>query len=340
MLVSNRTSSNLVLHPPSLKESGETPDQPAYDALADRLARQNGYVDQNSHDLYDTSGGTEDWSYYTSGGLGFTFEIGDPELGYHPPYAYVAMHYRSGSLPGGRGNRGAYLEALKAATETDKHSVLSGSGVPGATLRVRKTVDTFTSAIDRGDGTVDPPQTFEDVLESTMTVPASGSFAWHVNPSTRPFARDAHAFVSRSRTRREAFAQPAASGGDHAITVGEDEVGSVLRVDFTAAGDDGYRLTLLRDGDVIAEKDTLPGGRCCPFEHELSAAGEYVLRVEAVAAREGYTGTFEVFDVDRTTTTPAEESWELTCEVGGTAVATRSVQVERGEQLALGDVCS
>lgn len=40
------------------------------------MAKENGYANQKSYELYDTSGATEDWTYYATGGLGFTFEIG------------------------------------------------------------------------------------------------------------------------------------------------------------------------------------------------------------------------------------------------------------------------
>ena len=37
-------------------------------------------------------------------------------------------------------------------------------------------------------GNTGPPRSFHDVLDTTMTVGASGRFAWHLNPSTRPGA--------------------------------------------------------------------------------------------------------------------------------------------------------
>ena len=40
------------------------------------MAAENGYTSQFGFQLYDTTGTTEDWSYYSTGGLGFTFEIG------------------------------------------------------------------------------------------------------------------------------------------------------------------------------------------------------------------------------------------------------------------------
>ena len=49
------------------------------------MAAENGYASQRSYELYDTTGGAEDWSYYATGGLGYTFEIGPDS--FHPPFA-------------------------------------------------------------------------------------------------------------------------------------------------------------------------------------------------------------------------------------------------------------
>ena len=62
-----------------------------YKALGDSMAANNGYASQTSYLLYDTTGGTEDWTYYATGGLGFTFEIG--LNGFHPPYAETIAEY-------------------------------------------------------------------------------------------------------------------------------------------------------------------------------------------------------------------------------------------------------
>ena len=48
------------------------------------MAGHNGYANIPSYGLYDTTGGTEDWTFWTAGSLGFTFEIGT--IGFHPPY--------------------------------------------------------------------------------------------------------------------------------------------------------------------------------------------------------------------------------------------------------------
>ena len=49
------------------------------------MASHNGYANGPSYGLYDTTGGTEDWTFWTAGSLGFTFEIGPDE--FHPPFA-------------------------------------------------------------------------------------------------------------------------------------------------------------------------------------------------------------------------------------------------------------
>ena len=45
------------------------------------MAAENGYTSQKGFELYDTTGTTEDWSYFATGGLGFTFEIGKAARG-------------------------------------------------------------------------------------------------------------------------------------------------------------------------------------------------------------------------------------------------------------------
>ena len=73
-----------MLRPPGVQAQGPPADEPIYNDLGDSMAAQNGYLNQPSYGLYDTTGSTEDWSYYSTGGLGYTFEIGLNE--FHPPF--------------------------------------------------------------------------------------------------------------------------------------------------------------------------------------------------------------------------------------------------------------
>jgi carboxypeptidase T len=173
-LITNHTYSNLVLREPGYAGAGPTPDEAIYKALGDQMAAQNGYTSQFSYQLYDTTGTTEDWSYYATGGLGFTFEHGTST--FHPAFSSVVnMYFGSGSTAG-KGNRSAYLLAAESTINPARHSIVTGSGPAGAVLRLKKSFTTKT-----WNGTQLP-----DVLDSTMVVPAGGTYTWHTNPSTRP----------------------------------------------------------------------------------------------------------------------------------------------------------
>jgi hypothetical protein len=178
-LITNHTYGNLVLRPPGLAALGNPPDEALYRALGDAMAARNGYTSQHSFELYDTSGATEDWSYEATGGLGFTFEIGPDE--FHPPFAETVAAYAR--------NREAYLVAMESAADSSRHAVVEGRARPGTVLRAHKEFDMQTAPVLQGlSGAAGLPRTFHDVLDTTMTVGASGRFAWHLNPSTRPRA--------------------------------------------------------------------------------------------------------------------------------------------------------
>ena len=66
-LITNHTFSNLVLRPPGVAAEGKSPDEVVYKALGDAMAAANGYASQYGYELYDTTGTTEDWSYYAVG---------------------------------------------------------------------------------------------------------------------------------------------------------------------------------------------------------------------------------------------------------------------------------
>ena len=99
-LISLHTFGNLLLRPPGVYRTGQPPDEVQYERLGARMAAANHYTNQPSFKLYDTTGSTEDWSYWNTGGYGFTFEIGTE--GFHPPY-----HERGrGGVPRPQARRG------------------------------------------------------------------------------------------------------------------------------------------------------------------------------------------------------------------------------------------
>ncbi len=127
-LITNHTYSNLVLRPPSIAATGLSPDEPLLRSLGERMADANGYTNWASYQLYDTSGSVEDWSYWNTGGLGYTFEIGPDE--FHPPFAdgvvaeYLGLPPADGA--GFGGNREAYYRMAESALDGREHARIVG----------------------------------------------------------------------------------------------------------------------------------------------------------------------------------------------------------------------
>ena len=243
-VITNHTYSDLILRPPGLQTAPEPPDEGLLKELGDAMAAENGYTSQHSYDLYDTTGTTEDWSYFATGGLGYTFEIGRLDnvpgygavagAGFHPPYPYGVVAEWFGKQPTGGGNREAYYLALESTADPKNHAVIAGSGVPDATIRVRKSFESRTQGGENG------PVSFPEELSSTMTVPASGSFEFHVNQSTRPLV---------SRDRKEAWTLTCEKAGrvlgqqDVVVARGErKELGAVCDRAGAAPSDEAVEL--------------------------------------------------------------------------------------------------
>jgi hypothetical protein len=187
-LITLHTFSNLVLRPPGVADVRPPLDEPSFKALGDKLASRNGYVSEPSWGLYDTSGTTEDWSYWATGGYGFTFEIGN--INFHPSYADAVVAEYTGVAPaagaGKGGNRQAFLDMLGNAADPAAHSTLIGSAPRGYQLKLHKTFQTPTSPVIQADGSTKPPIYVTDTLDSSYAS-NGGRFAWSVNPSTRPY---------------------------------------------------------------------------------------------------------------------------------------------------------
>lgn len=357
-LITNHTFSNLVLRPPGLQSQGLTPDEGIYKALGDAMAGENGYASQLSYQLYDTTGTTEDWSYYSTGGLGFTFEIGPHN--FHPPYAETVGEYEGttaaadGAGHDGRGNREAYFIAQESTADAAKHSVVAGRAPAGAVLRLKKTFQTPTSQ-KNADGST---RTFEDTLDTTMQVGPDGRFEWHVNPSTRPLvAQDQGRPATGDPSPAQAFAArggsvpcanyddpPPSCYEDHKVTVpggaGIDNARATFRVEWLTPASDYDMKVYAADaeGNATGEPVVVSGQGTTSFEQAVLAdppAGDYVVRVINWAGAEPWSGsvTFEgpgEFQAART------ETWTLFCEdPDGTVHAARQLGIARGERRTL-----
>ncbi|MGH2986001.1 MAG: M14 family zinc carboxypeptidase [Solirubrobacterales bacterium] len=357
-LITNHTYSNLVLRPPGLQEQGEPVDEPIYKALGDAMAAENGYTSQPSYALYDTSGTTEDWSYYATGGLGFTFEIGPNN--FHPPFEQTVAEYEgtTGAAGPGGGNREAYFLAQENTADRSKHSVLAGRAPAGAQLTLSKSFRTPTYNEEHG--------TVRDRLETDLVVSDSGRFAWHINPSTRPLVAQesgreatgdpspAQEFSGSPAGPPEDGAQPCADFdteddacfNDHPFTVpagpGIDNAKATIRIDWTTPASD-WDMKVYRDsnGDGSSAGEGQPigssGQGTTSFEETtlseplLEPGGDYVVRVINWGAAEPYTGQITFAGPDPFQ--PAQtESWTLTCATGGGVQHTGFVVIDRGQR--------
>ncbi|MBA3329038.1 MAG: hypothetical protein H0T43_12125, partial [Solirubrobacterales bacterium] len=354
-LITNHTYSDLVLRPPGVAAEGTTPDEPIYKALGDAMGQATAYNSQYGHELYDTTGTTEDWSYFQTGGLGYTFEIGPHE--FHPPYEQVINEYE-GRAPTpvdaiGRpqkqgGNREAYLLAMESTADTERHSVLTGRGSPGARLEISRSAMHLTSPVIAEDGRTGDPLTLSETAGSALTVPADGTFSWHVNPSTRPYAQKDRSTIlpaDAPASREEISGAPVPPVNLIPVQVGPGDP-PFLKASIAGAGaSDDYDLYLYRGSLPVPSEEV--ASSATPSNSEQFTVkdlppGRYTLEVRNFSATGSWSGAVERYANGRTVgLPPATEAWKLTCtSAAGDVLGTRTVTVARGQRQDLGAVCS
>ena len=213
--INNHTPDERLLRAPSSSNEPVPADVVVYDALAQLLgADLNFPAGPWTEIYYEASGTAEQTAYYGAGTLAFTPELTPGFDGlerFHPPYEYVVDQYLGTDFYEGSSIRAAYLTAFDAAIDPARHSVITGTAPGGIELTISKQFKLDTSAVD-GDG---PVTSLPHELRSTMTVPASGRFTWHVNPSLRP-SQYASAHLNESWT---ITCGPANSGVKYTVEV-------------------------------------------------------------------------------------------------------------------------
>jgi hypothetical protein len=167
-------------------EVGDTvPFEEQMKALGDAMADATGYVSELGYaTLGNITGPSDDWFYYSQGTYGYTPELrGD---NFHTSYDNAVVgEYRGEGAYEGKGLREAFLRAAEVAANPADHAILRGRAPAGRTLRLTRTTSLRTNQDLDDDGKLDlVPETFD----LTLQVPASGTFEWHVNPSTPPLA--------------------------------------------------------------------------------------------------------------------------------------------------------
>jgi hypothetical protein len=300
-LISIHNVAALVLRPPGRKADGLAPDEPRLKKLGDAMADATGYTSQYGWQLYDTSGTTEDWNYAAAGTLGYTIEVGPADGFFHMPYETgVVAEWEGTGANEGEGMREALLLSLESAAKPADHSVIEGTAPAGRVLRVKKEFQTLTSPVCQialDDPGVDQcqaqgdPIAVDDFIETTMVVPSSGKFEYHVTPSTRPFVaarRDEVVSVTREESYTPEEGEAATPAGSRIVseeygpeseatrtfTVTEADKADEVVVDLTADPVGGGETTNAEDYDVylyfkegdnlkpigIPRSDVPPGG--------------------------------------------------------------------------------
>ena len=365
-LITNHTFSNLVLRPPGVADMGAPLEESLYKALGARMTSHNGYANIPGYGLYDTTGSTEDWTFWTAGSLGYTFEIGPN--GFHPPYnnsvvdEYLGRGQTAGAGKGG--NREAYYEMLASTKQEDLHSVIEGSAPAGSTLTITKTVTTETSPVWNDDfgSDIGPVQTFQDTLEYSM-VTDGPAFEWNVNPSTRP--------VVAGRDGRDAQGPPQDPialpnpDGQPGENTGDPLAGAHEEVEFDVAGlpaVDNGKFTVHIDwadpntdwdvyvydaaGNVVAQSASF-GDTTEDAVLFDPPAGTYTAvivnydQVDGQAFDDWGNGGVTFQSPLPRTETGIQETWTLTCErPNGTFGSPIEVFVDRGGRADVGDACA
>jgi Zinc carboxypeptidase len=352
VLITNHTYSNLILRPPAVKATGKAPDEVQYKALGDTMAEANDYQSQAAYQLYDISGSTEDWSYWNTGGYGFTFEIGPDD--FHPEYADAVVGEYLGVAPaagaGLGGNREAYYRAAEAAMDPAQHSRIVGKAPRGRVLTVRKRFVSETAPVLDVDGNPGEAVAYEDTL-TTRLVTSGGRFAMNVNPSTRP--------VVAGRYGRDPVAPPQAPfaltnpAGIPEPGVGETSTFEIVgppaadngSADFSfswpgAADWDFYILDA--EGEQVGSAATADNPETLSIPDPVP--GVYTLvtdNFEGGSVADDWTGEVTFLGPEPATYTGVKEAWTLTCRTkSGRVLASQEVIVDRGETLNAGRACN
>jgi carboxypeptidase T len=204
--INNHTPDQRLLRAPSSSNEPDVlADQAAYQGLLDRLSKNlPGWPAGPWTDVYyEASSTAEQQAYYAYGAFGFTPEATPGFSGtqtFHPPYQNVIDNYLgTGTRYAGQTMRGLYYDAFKAAIEPQLHSVITGTAPAGAKLTLTKTYSLDSSSTVWTTGQPAEVRAFPNGINASITVPASGKFEWHVNPSLRP-SQYTDQFVDESYT--------------------------------------------------------------------------------------------------------------------------------------------
>jgi hypothetical protein len=183
-----------VLRQPGYRAFGSLPDEKRQAALGQAMANAAGYVSERADQLYEATGGQEDWSYAHQDSLAYTIEIGGTS--FQGPYRTAVIDQYLGTprtATAGHGLRDALLLAAEASAKPAGHGVIEGQATAERILKVQRTFVTVTSPVcvtnlTLASGCPSPltPMRIPDGVATWTRVPPGGHFHVSVSPSTDP----------------------------------------------------------------------------------------------------------------------------------------------------------
>ena len=197
----------------------DTPDEELQFEIGAEITSVNRYQNIKARGLYLTSGGSRDWTYGATGCITYTFEHGSE---FHAAYlSTIPAMYNL--------NREPFFTLFREAADPANHAILSGTVVDGngaplpATISISK--DLKSPAWFNGNG-VAPGGVREtdDSLRTSMQSEPNGTFAYHVNPSRRPWlegAEDEAYVVTISAEGKQSLARTIAVSRGDVVDLGQ-----------------------------------------------------------------------------------------------------------------------
>jgi hypothetical protein len=354
----------LVLRPPGLHDGGKAPDEQRMKQIGDAMAGATGYTSEFGFQLYDTAGTTEDDTYAATGAYGYTIEIGPEGGNFHMPYETGVVNEWTGNnkKASGRGGlREALLIGAEAAGNPSDHATLRGHAPAGSVLELTKSFDTKTSdycpmGIDPALGSDalpdpvhcptgnSPALTLKDKLDLKTVVPASGTFDWSLNQSTRPFVGGGSVKETLADKPYKQGKSLDGSSGEHTMrfdVAPEDSPNAVkvsLDADVPAEDYDLYVYTVNPDGsrgEQVASSAT--GSASEMAEMKTPDPGTYEAEVDDyTAVTDSWKLSTAYYEIKRETTTGTKEAYTLTCaDAQGNVLETRDLVIDRSQTVAL-----
>jgi hypothetical protein len=259
----------------------------------------------------------------------------------------------------------AYAARLAAPASARDHSLIRGRAPKGWTLRLHKSFMSTTSPVWQDDFGIEvgDPMLYPDALDYRYSS-RGGRFAWHVNPSTRPYVAGRFGRDPVGPPQAEiALANPPGIPAENPN--GDYTAGAYESIPFTVGGPpevDNGRMTVHIEwgnpetdwdlyvvnsaGEVVTQSASF-GDTTEDAVLVDPPPGEYVAhvvnfdQVDGAPAPDDWSNGKVLFRSPTPTFYGPKEAWQLSClDRQGRVRATRNLVVDRGDSVNIGAVCA